>query len=69
METIEYQRDSEFREKVLSEYEKGDLKVICPGCKEEMLIILNEEDVIKYQRSQGMYCPNDHIQVVFNVKG
>jgi len=69
MKIIEYKRGKEFRDIVFSEYQSGSVIIICPQCKQEMLVILDENAVKKHQRAQGLYCPNGHVQVVYNIKG
>jgi hypothetical protein len=56
-------------------YSSGDIirlngegiKVLCPICHSELLVITSKELVTKYQKPQGIFCPknNNHVWIKF----
>jgi ssDNA-binding Zn-finger/Zn-ribbon topoisomerase 1 len=65
---LEFNSSTEFLDKILEEYKDGNIKVICPKCHEDMIVILTREKVREHQRCEGMYCPHGHVQMVLNMK-
>lgn len=68
METVVFEKGSAFLRKIFAEYPEGGLRVVCPACGEEMAVVLTAEDVALHGRTRGIYCPQGHIQSVFNIR-
>lgn len=68
METIVYDESTEMKKRIFEEYSSGGLSVICPKCKEEVIVVLDEKAVEKYGKTPGLYCPNQHFWTVFNFR-
>lgn len=51
---------------VLELHSKG-IKFICPKCKNELIVILEKEEMKKFGKSYGIYCPinEKHVFVKF----
>jgi hypothetical protein len=47
---------------VVSEYQRGETRVICSECRKEMIVVLDMEAMKRIQRHAGIYCPDGHIQ-------
>ena len=62
MREIVYDSSSETLAKICSEYSGGDLRVLCPECREEMIVVTDEEAMKRTHRHAGIYCPNGHVQ-------
>lgn len=68
METIIYNDEIEILNKIVKEYHSGNLLVICPKCKEEVIIVLDVKDAQKHQRGPGIYCRNGDFVSIFNMR-
>ncbi|MFZ5875145.1 MAG: hypothetical protein ACOYXU_01935 [Nitrospirota bacterium] len=68
METIVFERGSAFLRKVFAEFPNGNLRVVCPACGEEMVIVLTAEDAAIQGQARGIYCPQGHIKTIFNFR-
>ncbi len=67
MEEITYNETLSQLNYIFENYGKGDLVVICPKCKKEVIIAITPGDVKKYQRGPGMFCPNGDFWRLFNM--
>ena len=63
MEEIVYDGALATKIRIVNEHSGGQLKVICPKCNETVIVVLTVEDVIKYKKGLGLYCPNNHFWV------
>lgn len=68
MERVTYQKGAEFLRRVVEEYPSGELKVICPACDADMIVVLSKEEAFNHSLGPGLFCPNGHIQVVLNLR-
>lgn len=68
METIIYDGTLPTKRKIFDEFPKGELSVVCPKCKQEVIIVLDAAGVEKYGKAPGIYCPNGHFWTVFNLR-
>lgn len=69
METIVYDKKISTLNRIWEEYHTGELSVICPVCKEEVIVVLNLSDAELHKRGPGIYCKNNHFTTIFNIKG
>ena len=68
MEQIIYDRELATTNKIFEKYPLGELSVICPTCKEEVIVVLDVSDIKKYKKAPGVYCPHGHFWTVFNYR-
>ena len=68
MEKLVYDGSTEVKIRIFEEYSSGGLSVVCPKCHEEVIVVLGEEDVKKWGKAPGIYCPNNHFWTVFNLR-
>jgi hypothetical protein len=68
---IIYNREKIGLLEVLRSIESGD-RILCHICNEELLRVVSKDDVLKYRRDTGLYCPkdNNHVHRIFllNIK-
>lgn len=68
MEIIVYNGSTQIKKRIFEEYSSGNLLVICPKCRKEVIIIIDENAVKKHKKAPGIYCPNQHFWTVFNLR-
>lgn len=68
MDQIIYDGSLETKKRIFTDYPKGKLSVICPRCREEIVVVITPEDAAKYQKGPGLYCPNRHFWVHFDFR-
>ena len=68
MEVVIFDAGSDFLRRVFRQYPSGGLRVICPACGEEMVVVINDEDAIRLNRPWGIYCLNGHVSSKFNYR-
>jgi hypothetical protein len=68
MEQIVYDGSLKSKIRIFGEYGNGQLKVVCPKCNDDLLIVLTPADVAKHGKAPGIYCPNDHFWTQFNLR-
>lgn len=69
MKTVMYDDEIFTLNMIFAEYPKGGLSVCCPVCKEELVVVLDAKDVKKHGLGPGIYCKNNHIRSLFNIRG
>lgn len=68
MEELLYDASSEMTQTLLERYRLGDLRPLCHECREDLIIVLDEEAMRRTGRHAGVYCPNGHIEVLFELR-
>jgi hypothetical protein len=68
MQTIIYDDEIHTLNLIFAEYPKGTLSVLCPICKEELIVVLTAEDVTEHKLGPGVYCRRSHIRSLFNLR-
>jgi uncharacterized protein YbaR (Trm112 family) len=58
MESIVYDPDVTGLTEVLDLYQKG-VRILCPVCHKDLLIIDTNELAIRHRKNQGIYCTTD----------
>lgn len=69
MEIIVYDDEVSTLMRIVESYDKGEMSVVCPVCRDEVIVVLNLSDAKLYKRGPGIYCRNNHFTSIFNVKG
>jgi len=69
METYEYDGSSDSLGKVEELHTKG-VKILCPVCKQELLVALDLETANKHKVHTGIYCLHDpaHVGEIIEIR-
>lgn len=68
MEDFIYDGSADSTRHVMERYPNGDLRVLCPQCQEELIVVLDEEAMRRSHRHAGVYCPNGHVEILFELR-
>lgn len=68
METIIYDGKLATKKRIFDEFHAGNLSVVCPKCKEEVIVVLDVADVERHKKAPGIYCRNGHFWTVFDYR-
>jgi hypothetical protein len=55
--------------RIFAEYPEGGLSVLCPTCKEELIVVLDVDDVKTHRLGPGIYCRKNHLRSLFHYRG
>jgi hypothetical protein len=65
MEEVLLDSSSEMTESMLQRHSLGQVRLLCPECREELIVVLDEEAMKHTHRHAGIYCPNGHVEKLF----
>ena len=69
MKTLIYRHDKEFAVELIK-YGAGDVKLLCPRCRSELLYAPDSATAAKLKVHPGIYCPKNwqHVCVTYSLR-
>jgi uncharacterized protein YbaR (Trm112 family) len=66
-EVVIYDGSPEVERTIFERFRRGQLRVLCPECKSDLTVVLDEEAMRREGRHAGIYCPQGHVSVLYEL--